>query len=111
MSKKKFYLQCTRSVVGNSAMWWALNDRGYTCDIRCAKIFDEDDPKLKELRDIDVPWPKEVVDRLVQHHVDVQDLHYKNNDGNLADFPHTLAQWRPDLCITTPPAGDRSENG
>lgn len=92
-----FYLQCTRSVVGNSAMWWAINDCGYTCDIRCARVWTKSEIENKQMRDIDVPWPKEDVDRLIQHHIDVQDLHHKDNNGNLMKFPHTIGSYRPDI--------------
>jgi hypothetical protein len=92
-----FYLQC-RGVVGNSVLWWALNDQGYTCDIRCARVWTQEEIDAKQLRSFERVWPKELVDRVVQHHIDIQDLTYVDNIGRTADYPHTLKHWRPDLC-------------
>lgn len=80
-------------------MWWALEDHGYTLDIRCAKVWTEDEIKAKTLRSFEKAWPKEQVDRVIQHHIDIQDLAYLDNTGEeTAQFPHTLMVWRPDLC-------------
>lgn len=84
-------------------MWWAIGDRGYTCDIRCAKVWTEND--LKELtRETDKPWLKEVVDNFIQHHIDIQDLQIgrKCDQKIFRNNPHTLVQWRPDLCKEAP---------
>ena len=96
---KKYYLQCNRGYVGNSVMWWAINDQGYTCDIRCARVWTQAEIDAKEMRSIDVPWEKETIERLVQHHIDFQDLKHKDNNDEISKFPHTLKQWRPDLCL------------
>lgn len=96
----KYYLQNTQggAYVGNSMKWWAHNDRGYTCDIRCAKIWsgEEYEKKKENLRECDIFWPKKPVDRLVQHHVDWQDLR-KNDYGDYPAAPHTIQSYRPDL--------------
>lgn len=89
--KKLFYLQDVRSVVGNSMMWWARNDAGYTCDIRCARVWTEDD--LNERFDLDNRslsskykiHQKDVIDKIVQHHIDIQDLG--------SEIPHTVKHW------------------
>lgn len=99
--KKQYYIQ-NRGTCGNSVSWWAINDQGYTLDIRCAKVFDEDDEKLKPenmRKGIDTAWEKSFVDQYVQHHIDIQDLQYRDNNGNGRQYPHPLRQWRPDLCI------------
>lgn len=102
---KLYYLQDTRCVVGNSMMWWAIDGRGYTCDIRCAQIWTMDELKKSnyncknEYNEKYIPWPKDVIDRLVQHHVDHQDLQYKDNFGEQAKHPHTLVSHRQDLCL------------
>lgn len=100
-----FYLQDTRSTVGNSALWWAIANAGYTVDIRCARVWtlEEKLEKEKDLRSTDKFWPKADIDRLVQHHIDVQDLYYKDNTGEVARFPHTLVSRRPDLCVEVAP--------
>ena len=90
--EKCFYLSNTQGgkTVGNSLKFWAINNCGYTCDVRCARVFKESE--LKDLRDCDIPYPKEVIDRLVQWHVDIQDLK-KNNLGEYPMNPHTVEHW------------------
>lgn len=63
-----------RSIVGNSVSWWAHNDRGYTCDIRLAKIFKEEELSELAFRNTDRPYLVSDVLPLAQHHIDVQDL-------------------------------------
>ena len=101
MKKKEYYLQNKRGsqpYVGNSLLWWAIDDCGYVCDLRCARVWTEEEMKKakKDSRPCDIFWPKEVIDRLVQHHIDVQDLR-KNNDGSYRKAPHSLSSKRPDL--------------
>lgn len=98
MSEELFYLQ-SHGVCGNSVLWWAINNRGYTCDIRCARVWTQSELDKKGLREIDIPWKKDQVDRLIQHHVDIQDLNYKDNEGELAKYPHTIMEWRTDLVV------------
>ncbi len=75
---KKYYVQRHASgVVGNSLVWWALYDLGYTCDIKKAKVWSEE--KSAELIGRDrgeeyTRWPKDRIDQIIQHHVDVQDV-------------------------------------
>lgn len=91
--KNQYYLQC-RGPVGNSVMWWAVDDRGYTCDLRCARVWSQKEKDLKEMRSIEKFYLKDEVDQLVQHHIDIQDLDRKK-DGSIYDNnPHTLVQWR-----------------
>ena len=84
--RKKFFVQDTRSIVGNSVTWWCTDGKGYTCDIRRAGVFDEDE--VAKMRDTDKPWPVEDILRLVQHHVDCQDLRLKGD--KLPMVPHTM---------------------
>ena len=94
----EYYLQC-RGTVGNSVLWWAINDAGYTCDIRCAKVWTQEQIDKKELRSFEKAWPKDQVDCLIQHHIDIQDLAYRDNNEETAKYPHTLVQWRKDLIL------------
>lgn len=71
---KLYFLRDTRSVVGNSASWWAINDKGYTCDIRMAKIFTEKEIQEEYDRPTDRAHLISDVLPLVQHHIDMQDL-------------------------------------
>ncbi len=79
-----YYIQDSRrgAVVGNSASWWRAEGRGYTCDIHQAGKYTIDD---RDWRDTDRPWKCEEIDKLVQWHIDVQDLHRKP----LPKSPHT----------------------
>jgi hypothetical protein len=96
----KYYLQDKRTIVGNSMSWWAIDGRGYTCDIRCAHIWTEEELKKEGYWSDHYkykPWPKDRVDRLVQLHIDHQDLERKTNGSIFDNNPHTLVKWRKDL--------------
>jgi hypothetical protein len=69
---KLFYVQDARVVVGNSVMWWCPEGKGYTSHIDLAGKFTEEE--CRTMRDTDVPWPVEEVDRIWSHHVDIQHL-------------------------------------
>ena len=95
-NEKFFYIQ-NRGTCGNSVSWWAIGDHGYTCDLRCAKVWTREEVERRDWRSFDKPWPKSAVDRLVQHHVDIQDLTHRDNEGRFYPHPHTLMSHRPDL--------------
>ena len=85
---KMYYIQDTRSYVGNSVIWWAHNGRGYICDLRAAGIFTEEEAKSQcASRSTDKMWPVLDIIRLVQHQVDIQDL------GGSKAMPHTIKNW------------------
>ncbi|WP_176331042.1 hypothetical protein [Burkholderia vietnamiensis] len=67
-----FYLQDSRSFVGNDVLWWADPD-GYTTDLRKARLFTRDDAQQHHnARETDIPWPKEYIDAKTRPAVDVQ---------------------------------------
>jgi len=72
-----YYLQDTRTTVGNCISFWALDHKGYTCDLDKAHVFDEEEI-LGYIgpgnRTTDVAWPKEVIDSLAYRHMDHQRL-------------------------------------
>ena len=75
MIDTEFYIQDTRSYVGNSMLWWKHDDCGYVCDIQEAKVFTAeaskkicDRPHTNKRR-----WPKPYIDMRIQHHIDMQD--------------------------------------
>jgi hypothetical protein len=73
MPNDLYYLQDTRQIVGNCALWWKLNGQGYTCNLDEAwKI----DPNIYGAppRDTDVFRLCSEVDALAKRHVDVQQL-------------------------------------
>lgn len=72
------------SYVGNSMLWWKHDDNGYVCDIREARVWsDEDSARLiEEDRGFKYArWPKELIDGIVQHHIDIQDARRLNVPG------------------------------
>ncbi|MPV69419.1 hypothetical protein [Burkholderia sp. BE17] len=67
-----FYLQDSRSFVGNDVLWWADPD-GYTTDLRKARLFTRDDAQQHHnVRETDIPWPNEYIDAKTRPAVDVQ---------------------------------------
>jgi hypothetical protein len=65
-----YYIQDTRSVCGNSAVWWCVEGAGYTSDLDKAwKVG----PEWKG-RDTDVLRLCSEMDAVAQRHVDVQGL-------------------------------------
>ena len=71
----EFYVQDTRSVVGNSAYWWRLNRRGYTCDLKQAGRFNEKEARsIERMRGTDRAIPCDLVDAIAESHVDLHRL-------------------------------------
>jgi len=104
MQEKLYYLQNKRGshpYCGNSLFWWAVNDCGYTVDIRCAKVWTHGEflDKKQRMRECDIFWPKDVIDPLVQHHIDVQDLS-KDNNGRYPKYSYVIGSYRPDIAQT-----------
>lgn len=86
MSDAKYYIQNKRTIVGNSLSFWALGGHGYTCDVRVAQVFDEEDAIKLEQQSPEKykKWPIEQILRLIQFHIDHQDLDHNSI------WPHPL---------------------
>lgn len=69
----RYFVQDTRSVVGNCALWWGPDSAGYVCDLREAGVYTG--AETKGMRDTDLPWPVEAVQPFVVHHVRVDSVH------------------------------------
>jgi len=68
-----FYLQDSRSFVGNDLMFWAIDGKGYTSDLRKAHMFTKQEAvQHHEHRETDIPWPKEYIDQHTRPAVDHQ---------------------------------------
>lgn len=69
-----FYLQDSRSYVGNDVLWWAkIGEGGYTTDLRKARTFTlEETQAQNNARPSDVPWPKDYIDERTRPAVDMQ---------------------------------------
>lgn len=73
MSGKLFYLQDSRSYVGNDVLWWAKGGNGYTTDLRKAEIYSREDAQAQHnMRETDIPWPKEYIEAKTRPAVDMQ---------------------------------------
>jgi hypothetical protein len=68
----EYYVQDSRTSVGNCILWWAPKGNGYVCDLNEAGIYDGD--HVAEMRVTDVPWPVDYVRAHTVTHVrgDVQ---------------------------------------
>lgn len=63
----EFYLIDTRTVVGNCAMFWRPEGKGYTCDVRDAGLFSREDVTLH--RETDLPISRAMVELMLNTHV------------------------------------------
>jgi len=71
----EYYLQDSRSFVGNDVLWWAQSGNGYTTDLRKAKIYTREEAQaMHAARPSDIPWPKEYIDGKTRPAVDFQYL-------------------------------------
>ena len=69
---EEYYLQDSRTFVGNNVMWWAKAG-GYTTDLSFAKVFTREEAvRQNESRDSDIPWPKAYIDARTRPAVDMQ---------------------------------------
>lgn len=68
-----YYLQDTRSMVGNDVLFWAKGGLGYTTDLREAQVFTKAQVDAHhKSRSTDVPWPKSYIDSKTRPAVDFQ---------------------------------------
>lgn len=86
----KYYLQDARTYVGNSVMWHCHHGKGYTCDIRKAGVFSGEEVSEYIKTDTDIPWEIERVNRVIQFHIDIQDL---RKSEPWRAMPHTMENW------------------
>jgi hypothetical protein len=88
-----FYLQDSRSYVGNDMLFWAKDGNGYTTDLRLAEVFTKEDAITRHRsRETDIPWPKEYIDARTRPAVDMQ--YVKRNEA-LAGTGIELTKLRP----------------
>jgi hypothetical protein len=79
-----WYIQDTRSMVGNSMSWWAIDGKGYTCDIQRAGVYTKEEAFAQhKMRSTDRPWPKKYIDARLSHHVDFQHVDYSQVSGEV----------------------------
>src|SRR5690348_7926541 len=72
-SEKLYYLQDKRQYVGNCMLWWRKGGAGYCCDLHEAGVFTKEEAyRQHAVRETDIPWPKEYIDRRSALYVDHQ---------------------------------------
>ncbi|WP_137923907.1 hypothetical protein [Cupriavidus sp. 2SB] len=73
MTTDLYYLQDSRSHVGNDMLWWCPNGAGYTTDLRKAAVYTREEAQAKhDSRATDIPWPKAYIDGKTRPAVDMQ---------------------------------------
>lgn len=79
---EEFYLQDSRGYVGNDVLWWAKDGKGYTTDLSKAHIYTKEKAVAQHnMRETDIPWPKDYIDAKTRPAVDMQ---YIKRDEALA---------------------------
>lgn len=67
-----FYVQDSRSYVGNDVLWWAKSG-SYTTDLSKAETYTQEEAqRMHNARGTDIPWPKAYIDAKVRPAVDMQ---------------------------------------
>ena len=78
-SEELYYLQDSRTYVGNSMLFWRKNGAGYSTKLDQCEVFTKDKAfKLHKDRSTDIPILKSVIDKIATRQVDVQDLYMEN---------------------------------
>ena len=72
---KKYYIQDSRSYVGNSCVFWAKNNNGYTTKLEKAECYTKKEALYKsQNRSTDIPISKDCIYKSKSYQVDIQDL-------------------------------------
>lgn len=80
--EQMYYLQDSRTYVGNCPMWWAKDSGGYVCNLDNAKLFTyEEVMQLNSERSSDIPWKQQDVEIAVRRLVDAQYMVKSDEDG------------------------------
>jgi hypothetical protein len=85
-----FYVLDARTVVGNCAMWWCPDGKGYTCDIGKAGLYTMG--RCKGMRETDIPVHRDVVAGIVLQHVMLDHL---RQAGALEAFDRARVSAKP----------------
>lgn len=73
MSADEFYLQDSRSYVGNDIQFWAKDGKGCTTDVSKAHVYTKAEAVAQHnSRESDIPWPKSYIDGKTRPAVDMQ---------------------------------------
>ena len=70
---EKYYLQDSRTYIGNDVVWWAKDSKGYTTDLSKAAVYTKEAAEVQHrMRETDIPWLKDYIDQKVRPTVDMQ---------------------------------------
>lgn len=67
-----YYLQDSRSYVGDYMLFWRKGNSGYTTDPAQAQTYTAEEMRKKRLRDTDIPWRKAYIDARVSQAVNIE---------------------------------------
>ncbi len=74
----EFYLQDSRSYVGNDILFWR-DGGGYTTNVNEAEVFTKEAAlRQNRSRETDIPWPKNYIDNKTRPAVDMQYTNIKS---------------------------------
>ena len=80
MADDLYYLQDSRDYVGNDMLFWAIDGKGYTTDMRQAHVYTKAEAVAQhQARETDIPWPKAYIDARTRPAVDMQ--HVKRGEA------------------------------
>jgi len=68
----RYFLQDTRTIIGNCMVFWAKDAQGYTTDIDAAHLFTLEEALSK--RSTDRPWPECVIRSIAKLRADIQNV-------------------------------------
>ncbi len=77
-----YYVQDTRSIVGNCGSWWAPNGAGYVCSIDEAGKYTGAYVADHMSRETDVAWPVEYVEQRTVRHCRVDNQAFERRDDD-----------------------------
>ena len=64
---RDYYILDARQCVGNCAVWWRPQGKGYTCELNKAGLFTKEEAESH--RKTDLPVHKDIAEGLVRQHV------------------------------------------
>ena len=73
ISSAHYYILDARSCVGNCALWWGPDGKGYVCDLSKAGLYTLEDASSH--RATDVPVHRSIAENRVVKHVRWEHLH------------------------------------
>jgi hypothetical protein len=76
MTQELFYIQDTRTYLGNAVMWWGIDGSGYTCDITQAGKYTREKAEGICQRPSDKAWSCDYIDGNSKAHKTIIDVQY-----------------------------------